>query len=174
MSAGLRPIPIASQLHARSAQSKRRPVLSQLHGHCPFVSLWRHKVCRSWIISLFVYSSLPASGQTDPPLGFRALADRIDVVEENQRVLEYNQMKTLLLLNALCDRQGIDTSIIPGINDPPPIRRSLSPISPSIQSASSAVLGMSSLALSDARSDTSNRSSVASDKSGEYSNHIIA
>jgi hypothetical protein len=173
MSAGPRSMQIASQLRAPSAQNRRRPVLSRLRGHCPFVSCWRYKVCHSWIISLFMYSSVPASGLADPPLGFRALADRIEVVEENQRVQEYNQKKTLMLLNALCDRQGIDTSIIPGFNDPPPIRRSISPLSPSIQSASSTGLGMSSLALSDARSDTSNHSSVTSDRSGKYLYHIV-
>ena len=98
----------------------------------------------------------------------QALKERMDIHSDRMDLSEYNQMKILSLLLALCDDRGIDPSNIAGFNKPPPVPRSLSPHSvlnsPSIQSSPG--LGMSSLALSDAPSDASNRSSVASNNSG--------
>lgn len=95
------------------------------------------------------------AGSEDSPYSNRGLAKRMDILEHNQR-------KMLLHLGALCEKQGINPSTIPGMNDPPPSRRSLSPSSHSIQSASSPGVAMSSLALSDAQSDISAHSSIAS------------
>jgi hypothetical protein len=105
----------------------------------------------------------------------RALSDRMDRIEVNQKdhmaFEEYSSKKIVALLNALCEQKGIDPSSVPGANDPPPIRRSLSPHSPSIRSASSTGVGMSSLALSDSRSDGS-APSVESERSCKYLNFI--
>lgn len=94
-----------------------------------------------------------------------AQANRQDVQDHRIEVIDFNMKKMLLLLNALCEHQGIDLSSIPGINDPPPHRRSLSPHSPSapssVHSAPSTGLGISSLALSDAHSSASAHSSVS-------------
>jgi hypothetical protein len=127
-----------------------------------------------WNYHVSPHSLLLASGY---PMGFRALSERVDAVEANLQhrsdIHEYNQRKLLLLLTALCEEKGIDPSTVPGFNDPPPQRRSLSPMSPSLQSASSTGVGMSSLALSDARSDASAPSVTTSNVSCEYLNTLV-
>ena len=70
--------------------------------------------------------------------------------------LEYKVDKILRYVEAFCPHMNIDPSTIPGLNEPPPDLRSASP---SIRSLSSPGLGVSSLALSDAPSNTSATSS---------------
>lgn len=98
-----------------------------------------------------------------------ASADQMSPAEltYNMRLLNHSMEKVLLYLDAMSAKQGIDASAIPGMDKPPPTRRSLSP---SINSAttSSPQVGMSSLTLSDSRS---NASSV-SEKPGAQTSHI--
>ena len=68
-------------------------------------------------------------------------------------MLEYKVDKVLRYLEAFCPKLNIDLSTIAGLNDPPPVHRSASP---SVCSLSSPGLGVSSLALSDTHSNTSN------------------
>lgn len=68
------------------------------------------------------------------------------------------------MLRALCAKQQIDPTTLPGFRVSPPHPHSHSP---SIQSASSPGLGVSSLALSDTHSNPSTRSSAKSDKPGK-------
>jgi hypothetical protein len=91
---------------------------------------------------------------SEPPIDSNELAHRLKVVE-------YKLEKALLILCAMGEKQGIEISAIPGMDRPPPTRRSLSPSmhSPS-QSASPSpsspqVGGMSSLNISDTQSNAS-------------------
>ena len=70
--------------------------------------------------------------------------------------LEYKVDKILHYLEAFCPKMKVDPSTIPGLNEPPP---DLCSASHSICSLSSPGLGVSSLALSDAQSNTSATSS---------------
>ena len=70
--------------------------------------------------------------------------------------LEYKLDRVLTYLEAFCPQLNLDSSTIAGLNDPPPEHRSASP---SVRSLSSPALGVSSLALSDAHSNTSMTSS---------------
>jgi hypothetical protein len=85
-------------------------------------------------------------------------------------IMQHTLNKILLILNAQCAKTDINPSMIPGFNDPLPIRRSLSPHSipnsPNAQSSSPG-LGISSLALSDAQSSASAHSAFSM-RSGEY------
>jgi hypothetical protein len=75
-------------------------------------------------------------------------------------MLEYMLNKNTLLLTALCEKQLIDPSTIPGFNSPPPIHSNS-------LAASSPGLGVALLALSDTHSNTSSRSSRKSGRSGK-------
>ena len=131
-------------------------------------------------ITRFHYS-LPL-GSSGAPMWIRALSERVDSAIEHTDnrldMIEYNQRKELLFLNALCVKQGIDPSTIPGINEPPLIRRSLSPHSASpspslppsitpVSSSSSTGMGLSALTLSDTRSSMSAHSTFSSERQGK-------
>jgi hypothetical protein len=84
-------------------------------------------------------------------------------------LLEHNMEKVLLYLEAMSEKQGIVPSSIPGMDKPPPVRHSLSPSLHSA-SASSPQLGMSSLNISDSRS---NASSISDPGKQKLHNYII-
>ena len=103
----------------------------------------------SYLLTMFCQDT-----SAGPSAGGGELLHRMDMVE-------YKLDRLFLILNALCEEKNINTAAIPGMDKPPPVRRSLSP---SVQStaASSPQLGMASLNISDSRSNASS----ASDRPG--------
>ena len=82
-------------------------------------------------------------------------------LSERLNRLEHKVDQNHLMLQALCERQLIDTSSIPGFSPLPLLSRSNSP---GAATTSSPGLGVSNLALSDTHSNASTRSSGKSDK----------
>jgi len=97
--------------------------------------------------------------------------DPMHIIQE--LVLRFGRMEQVLtkhglMLNAICERQLINTAIIPGFNNPvlPPLPSATN--SPAGPSASSPGLAVAALALSDTHSNASSRSSgKSSDKPGK-------
>ncbi|KAN0127899.1 hypothetical protein V8E53_014247 [Lactarius tabidus] len=84
-------------------------------------------------------------------------------IQERLDLMEWHFSKVVGLLIVMARGQQIDPDTIAEVTAPPPLPRS---ISPSGQSGLSPSVGVSSLALSDAHSTASTRSSTKSDKPG--------
>jgi hypothetical protein len=88
-----------------------------------------------------------------------------DPIQERLDLMEWHFSKVVGLLIVMARGQQIDPDTIAEVTAPPPLPRS---ISQSGQSGLSPSVGISSLALSDAHSTASTRSSTKSDKPGMY------
>ncbi|KAN0141127.1 hypothetical protein V8E53_000883 [Lactarius tabidus] len=101
------------------------------------------------------------------PLVFRGFFGYLlllkDPIQERLDLMEWHFSKVVGLLIVMARGQQIDPDTIAEVTAPPPLPRS---ISPSGQSGLSPSVGVSSLALSDAHSTASTRSSTKSDKPG--------
>jgi hypothetical protein len=88
-----------------------------------------------------------------------------DPIQERLDLMEWHFSKVVGLLIVMARGQQIDPDTIAEVTAPPPLPRS---VSPSGQSGLSPSIGVSSLALSDAHSTASTRSSTKSDQPGMY------
>jgi hypothetical protein len=86
-------------------------------------------------------------------------------IQERLDLMEWHFSKVVGLLIVMARGQQIDPDTIAEVTAPPPLPRS---VSPSGQSGLSPSIGVSSLALSDAHSTASTRSSTKSDQPGMY------
>ena len=119
---------------------------------------------RAWCVtfhSLCISSDLAIEGSAEPQVSPAEMLFRLET-------LEYHMQVALCILNNISRQGGTDPSTIPGMDKLlPPVRRSLSP---SVHSASASPpqMGMSSLNISDSRSNASS----LSDQPGMYILHI--
>ena len=145
--------------HARPANAIRRSVITLQRGHC---LCWMPSppVVRA---SIFLYQQPLRQHSMPIPCLTLCLPTGRDLHSDDDIRLQLHQIR--LMADALCADRGIIPSDIPGFNDLPPRRPNSPGQSPS---ASSPGIPISALTIS----DTSGRSSVASDRPNTSGKHI--